>query len=86
MKSTNCEKKRNDEENESYLKQDICHACKKDFLLMLALEWYSIDHCHYTGKYREAAHKDCKLDYKDSKETSIVFHNGSARDYNFIIK
>ena len=33
-------------------------------------------HCHYTVKYRGAAHK----------EISVVFHNGSTYDYHFIIK
>ena len=44
------------------------------------------DHCHYTGKYRGAAHNICNLRYKVPKEIPIVFHNGSIYDYNFIIK
>ena len=44
------------------------------------------DHCHYTGKYRGAAHNICKLRYKIPKEIQIVFHNGSTYDYHFIIK
>ena len=44
------------------------------------------DHCHYTGKYRGAAHNICNLRYKIPKEISIVFHNGSTYDYHFIIK
>ena len=44
------------------------------------------DHCHYTGKYREAAHSICNLRYKISKEIPVVFHNGSTYDYHFIIK
>ena len=44
------------------------------------------DHCHYTGKYRRAAHNICNLRYKVPKEISIVFHNGSTYDYHFIIK
>ena len=44
------------------------------------------DHCHYTGKYRGAAHSICSLRYKTSKEIPIVFHNGSTYDYHFIIK
>ena len=42
--------------------------------------------CHYTGKYRGAAHNICNLRYKTPKEISIVFHNGSTYDYHFIIK
>ena len=44
------------------------------------------DHCHYTGKYRGAAHNICNLRYKILKEIPIVFHNGSTYDYHFIIK
>ena len=44
------------------------------------------DHCHYTGKYRGAAHNICNLRYKVPKEISLVFHNGSSYDYHFIIK
>ena len=44
------------------------------------------DHCHYTGKYRVAAHSSCNLRYKIPKEIPVVFHNGSTYDYHFIIK
>ena len=40
------------------------------------------DHCHYTGKFRRAAHSICNLRYKVPKE----IHNGSTYDYHFIIK
>ena len=43
------------------------------------------DHCHYTGKYRGAAHSKCNLQYKVPKEIPVVFHNGSKYDYHFII-
>ena len=44
------------------------------------------DHCHYTGKFRGAAHNICNLRYKVPKEIPIVFHNGSTYDYHFVIK
>ena len=44
------------------------------------------DHCHYTGKYRGAAHNICNLRYRIPKEIPIVFHNGSTYDHHFIIK
>ena len=44
------------------------------------------DYCHYTGKYRGAAHNICNLRYRLPKEIPIVFHNGSTYDYHFIIK
>ena len=44
------------------------------------------DHCHYTGKYRGAAHDICNLRYKIPEEIPVLFHNGSTYDYHFIIK
>ena len=43
------------------------------------------DHCHYTGKYRSAAHDICNFRYKKPKEIPVVFYNGSTYDYHFII-
>ena len=43
-------------------------------------------HCHYTGKYRDAAHSKFILNYKIVKEIPVLFHNGSLYDYHFIIK
>ena len=31
------------------------------------------DHCHYTEKYRGAAHSICSLKFKVSNEISVVF-------------
>ena len=42
------------------------------------------DHCHYTGKYRGAAHSVCNLNYKVPKNISKVIHNDSY-DTHFII-
>ena len=44
------------------------------------------DHCHYTGKFRGAAHDIFILRYNVPKKISIVFHNGSTYDYHFVIK
>ena len=44
------------------------------------------DHCHYTEKYRGAAHSKCNLNYEIVKEIPVLFHNGSVYDYHFIIK
>ena len=41
--------------------------------------------CHFTGKYRGAAHV-CNLRYKIPKNIPVIFHNGSTYDYHFIIK
>ena len=78
-----------DKENKFYEKQKVCYSCKKEF---------STDdddnkkyqnvraHCHYTGKFRAAAHSICNLRHKTPKEILVVFHNGYTYDYHFIIK
>ena len=35
------------------------------------------DHCHYTGKYRSAAHSICNSKYSVPKRIPIVFYDGS---------
>ena len=70
------------EEKESYKNQETCHICKKE----LNNDNKVRNHCHYTGKYRGAAHNKCYLRYKIPKEIPVVFHNGSTYDYHFIIK
>ena len=67
-------------------RQKICYICKKEFNNNDKKNYKVRDHCHYTGKYRGAAHNICILRYKVPKEIPIVFHNGSTYDYHFIIK
>ena len=71
------------EEKIYHNEQEICYICKKKF----DEKNYKVRaHCHYTGKYRGAAHNMCNLRYKIPKEIPVVFHNGSTYDYHFIIK
>ena len=70
----------------NYNKQKVCYICKKDFNKNDKKHYKVKDHCHYTGKYRGAAHNICNLRYKVPKEIPVVFHNGSTYDYHFIIK
>ena len=44
------------------------------------------DHCHYTGKFRGAAHNKCNLKYKKPKFFPVVFHNLSGYDSHLFIK
>ena len=44
------------------------------------------DHCHFTRKFRGAAHSICNLNYKVPHEIPVKIHNGSKYDYHFIIK
>ena len=74
------------EEKIHYNEQEICYICKKEFNENGEKNYKVRDHCHYTGKYRGAAHNICNLRYKIPKEIPVVFHNGSTYDYHFIIK
>ena len=69
-----------------YNEQEICYICKKEVDNNDKKNYKVRDHCHYTGKYRGAAHNICNLRYKIPKEIPVVFHNGSTDDYHFIIK
>ena len=79
-------------EIKSYEKQKVCHICEKKFCddknkkSEYDLYHKVRDHCHYTGKFRGAAHNICNLRYNVPKKIPIVFHNGSTYDYHFIIK
>ena len=74
------------EEKIYHNKEKICYICKKEFNNNDKKNYKVRDHCHYTGKYRGAAHNICSLRYKVPKEIPIGFHNGSTYDYHFIIK
>ena len=69
------------EEEDNYIKENICYICKKEFNNDKVR-----DHCRFTGKYRGAAHNTCNLRYKIPKNIPVIFHNGSTYDYHFIIK
>ena len=76
------------EENKSYKDQEACHICKEKFSMDKDDKNYKNkrkvkDHCHYTGKLREAAHSKCNLNYKVPKDIPIIIHNAS---YNTHLK
>ena len=81
-----------DNENKFNEEQEKCQICQKEFCYYKnGKKKFKIyqkirDHCHYTGKFRGAAHSICNLDYKVSKEIPIKIHNGSTYDYHFLIK
>ena len=68
------------EEEDNYNKENTCYICKSVFYNDKVR-----DHCHFTGKYRGAAHNTCNLRYKVTKNIPVIFHNGSTYDYHFII-
>ena len=77
------------EENKSYKEQEAYHICEENFCMDKDNKNYKNkrkvkDHCHYTGKFRGAAHSKCNLNYKVPKDIPIIIHNASY-DTHFII-
>ena len=85
MKIINYEKKEmiplTDEEKETHENQKICYICEQEFCTdennkkEFKLKQKVRDHCHYTGKYRGAAHSICNLHWKILNKIPVVFHN-----------
>ena len=44
------------------------------------------DHCHYSGKYRGAAHSLCNLKHKIPSYIPVVFHNLAGYDAHLFVK
>ena len=44
------------------------------------------DHCHFTGRYRGAAHNSCNLKYKKPNSISVFFHSLAGYDSHLFIK
>ena len=66
------------EEKERFDKETKCWICKEKFTNDKVR-----DHCHFTGRYRGAAHNSCNL---KPNFTHVVFHNLSGYDSHLFIK
>ena len=61
-----------------------CHICARKFRGEKVR-----DHCHITGQYRGAAHRDCNLKWAISPEKlkiPVIFHNLKGYDCHFIMQ
>ena len=71
------------EEKERCDKQTKCWMCNEEF----NDEDVKVrDHCHFTGRYRGAAHNSCNLKYRKPNFTPVVFHNISGYDSHLSMK
>ena len=65
------------EEEEQFQLSNTCWICEKP---IDDGDEKVRDHCHITGKFREAAHWRCNINLQLTKKVSVIFHN--LRGYN----
>ena len=70
------------EEQKQFNQASDCWICGKK----LNLEDRVRDHCHFTGRYRGAAHNRCNLKYSKPNNISVFFHNLAGYDSHLFIK
>ena len=71
------------EDRKIYEKSTHCHICKQP----LTPDGKTVrDHCHFTGKFRGAAHNSCNLSYRKPKFFPVIFHNLAGYDSHLFIK
>jgi len=44
------------------------------------------DHCHFSGKFRGAAHNKCNLDFRKPIHVLVILHNLAGYDSHFFIQ
>ena len=44
------------------------------------------DHCHITGKFRGATHKECNSKLRIPRKLPIIFHNSEGYDRYIILE
>ena len=70
------------EEEEEFKQASDCWICKKKLNIQDRVR----DHCHFTGRYRGAAHNRCNLKYNKPNNISVFFHNLTGYDSHLFIK
>ena len=85
-----------DENEIDFQNSTVCHICERRFKPedpFTLDDGYIInkvrDHCHITGQYRGAAHRDCNLKWSissDKLKIPVIFHNLKGYDCHFIMQ
>ena len=64
----------------------ICHICEEKFDVYESEIFKVRDNCHFTGKYRGAAHNQYNLNCRKPLILPVVFHNLQGYDSHLFIK
>ena len=72
------------EEEKEFQSATICHICEEK--LSLDKKSKVKNHCHFTGKYRGAAHNKCNLLCRKPLILPVIFHNLQGYDAHLFIK
>ena len=72
------------EEEKEFQSATISHICEEK--LSLDKKSKVKDHCHFTGKYRGAAHNKCNLECRKPLILPVIFHNLQGYDAHLFIK
>ena len=72
------------EEWKKFRESEVCWLCRGKF----GEKRFSKvrDHCHYTGKFRGAAHQSCNLKFQRPKFTPVFFHNLQNYDAHLFVR
>ena len=70
-----------EEEEDLFQKSNSCWICKKR---IDNDEEEVRDHCHVTGKFRGAAHKNCNINFQLTKKFPVILHNLRGYDSHLI--
>src|SRR6218665_2880327 len=71
----------NSNDRKNFKAATSCHICGGSFCKDRVG-----DHCHWSGKFKGAAHSECNLNYKISKFIPVVCHNLSCYDSHLFVK
>ena len=70
-----------EKEEHLFQQSNSCWICKK---LIDNDEEKVRDHCHVTGKFRDAAHGSCNINLQLNKKVPLIFHNLRGYDSHLI--
>ena len=72
------------EEWKKFRESEVCWLCRGKF----GENGFSKvrDHCHFTGKFRGAAHQSCNLKFQRPKFTPVFFHNLQNYDAHLFVR